>query len=633
MAADFPSAIANINRPTANTKRNAPGYEGHALHAKLADEIEAIEGVIGVTGSTVPTSIEKRLADVQAVAQLAADAHVVVKVDAPSGGTTSDHAKFQTAIADAGVGGAVQLVPGATYLTDRKITLLQGQRLIGNGATLKRKPQVISSTTTGITSGVTNTITLAPGGGALFSVGQQINIFNGAEYGTQPLTIASIVGDVITTATAFFLSAGSPWSGTTVVCSAYITLYTGGDATIDGLIIDGNKSNWTYSRWETVIELEALNSNNCVQNCRIVNAPGEGIMEGGVVAFGSVNNRFLNNTIGEINGNGIHLSYSTGTVVSGNNILNCNLNGAAVGHNGGAVTLSNSINHAVIAGNYLSTSRAGVGQISSSDNSNVLICGNTMVNMSTYFVEARGATMGLTDLVITGNRFIGTLAAAAENASVSIQDTGSGWVKRVSVTDNQFYNAALVMSRVDGATVSGNQFECEYSASDQYHNAVNLTVTKDITVSGNSMKNGNAGVLINQATENVVVIGNTIRNPYYYGIYGVGNSSNTTILIADNTITSDNNVNSGSFQSIGVGPKSTVRGNSIVLTAGYCGIRLNGVANAIVQGNVVRAPSSGKSIRVDGASTGYVVAENQVSHAIVDTPAVGVRVANNDIIT
>ena len=164
MAADFPSAIANINRPTANTKRNAPGYEGHALHAKLADEIEAIEGVIGVTGSTVPTSIEKRLADVQAVAQLAADAHVVVKVDAPSGGTTSDHAKFQTAIADAGVGGAVQLVPGATYLTDRKITLLQGQRLIGNGATLKRKPQVISSTTTGITSGVTNTITLAPGG-------------------------------------------------------------------------------------------------------------------------------------------------------------------------------------------------------------------------------------------------------------------------------------------------------------------------------------------------------------------------------------------------------------------------------------------------------------------------------------
>ena len=72
MAADFPSAIANINRPTAGTKRNAPGYEGHALHAKLADEIEAIEAVIGVTGSTVPTSIEYRLADVQAVAAGAA---------------------------------------------------------------------------------------------------------------------------------------------------------------------------------------------------------------------------------------------------------------------------------------------------------------------------------------------------------------------------------------------------------------------------------------------------------------------------------------------------------------------------------------------------------------------------------
>ena len=81
MAADFPSAIANINRPTAGTKRNAPGYEGHALHAKLADEIEAIEGVIGVTGSTEPTSIEYRLADVQAVADGAAADFAAHEVD------------------------------------------------------------------------------------------------------------------------------------------------------------------------------------------------------------------------------------------------------------------------------------------------------------------------------------------------------------------------------------------------------------------------------------------------------------------------------------------------------------------------------------------------------------------------
>lgn len=77
MAADFPNAIAAIARPSAGTKRNAPGYEGDVLHAKVADEIEAIEAVIGVTGSTVPTSIEYRLADVQVVAAVAA-ADVVI---------------------------------------------------------------------------------------------------------------------------------------------------------------------------------------------------------------------------------------------------------------------------------------------------------------------------------------------------------------------------------------------------------------------------------------------------------------------------------------------------------------------------------------------------------------------------
>lgn len=81
MAADFPAAVTNIARPTAQTKRNAPGYEGHALHNKLADEVEAIEGVIGVTGSTVPTSLEYRLANVQAVADAAADAVQVVDAD------------------------------------------------------------------------------------------------------------------------------------------------------------------------------------------------------------------------------------------------------------------------------------------------------------------------------------------------------------------------------------------------------------------------------------------------------------------------------------------------------------------------------------------------------------------------
>ena len=71
MAADFPAAVTNIARPTAQTKRNAPGYEGHALHNKLADEVEAIEALIGITGSQVAGTVQKRLADVTITANAA----------------------------------------------------------------------------------------------------------------------------------------------------------------------------------------------------------------------------------------------------------------------------------------------------------------------------------------------------------------------------------------------------------------------------------------------------------------------------------------------------------------------------------------------------------------------------------
>lgn len=66
--ATFPAALASLPRPTAQTKRNAPGFEGHALQNQLADEIEAIQAAIGVSGSAVSGTVEKRLTDTQQAA-------------------------------------------------------------------------------------------------------------------------------------------------------------------------------------------------------------------------------------------------------------------------------------------------------------------------------------------------------------------------------------------------------------------------------------------------------------------------------------------------------------------------------------------------------------------------------------
>ena len=541
-------------------------------------------------------------------------------------GVTNDAAALIAAVAAAGIGGVIVLTPGKTYLTDRKITLLSGQTLLGYGATIKRRSQIISTTTSVITNGSTNSFTLASGGGALFSVGQEISLYNGANYGTQNLTIQGIVGDVITTTSSAALSAGSPWSGTTYVVLSFDVLQTTTGNNIFGVSFDGNKSNWSYYRWETVSEINVYGS-TIIRDCAVNNAAGEGIHEN----TAGTACKYLNNNITNINGNGIHLSGSDGTLISGNYIYNTNLQGSAVGHNGGCITVSNSVSNYTICNNVLDTGRCGVGQVDSADNSYFAITGNTIRNMTSYMLEIRGYNAAVVDGLISGNRFYNTTApAAGAMVSVCIGDTNTNDFYRLAVTGNQFHNSGVLIERSTGITVTGNSFGVDYQASDIYHNHISIVHCVDIVVSGNSTIFGNAGITLAGINSNLNIVGNSIEKPYYYGIYDVGG---TVINIAENTISMDNNVNSSAQAIPTTGAGSTIKGNNIKMAAGHSGIRINGVANSVVRGNTVRCSGAGKSIRIETGSAGYVVAENQVNYAIVDTPSAGIRVANNDVIT
>ena len=68
----FPQTLDNFTNPTPSTPTNSPVTPLSGQLAQLNNAVEAIEGVIGVTGSTVPTSLEYRLADAVAVAASAA---------------------------------------------------------------------------------------------------------------------------------------------------------------------------------------------------------------------------------------------------------------------------------------------------------------------------------------------------------------------------------------------------------------------------------------------------------------------------------------------------------------------------------------------------------------------------------
>jgi len=68
----FPLNLDDFQNPTPSTPTNSPTMPLSGQISQLNNAVEAIEGVIGVTGSTVPTSLEYRLADVQAGVALAA---------------------------------------------------------------------------------------------------------------------------------------------------------------------------------------------------------------------------------------------------------------------------------------------------------------------------------------------------------------------------------------------------------------------------------------------------------------------------------------------------------------------------------------------------------------------------------
>lgn len=550
----------------------------------------------------------------------------------PGNGVATDYASIIAARDSAGVGGIVGFLPGKTYVLDRTVRFLSGQTIHGNGATIFRAAQAVSTTSTEIVSGTTKTVTLSAGGGANFKVGQWVNAYYGGIAATLAIRIDAIVGDTITCNDAFRLPSGGTWAGGSTIATVGNIFELIDNSTLRDLIFDGNKDNTTYANWEVTAEVQMRGAGITVQRCTIKNAPGEGIVETGVTPFRDARNKIAYNNITDINGNGVHLSASYGCQVVNNVIINTNLNGNAVGHNGGCITLSNYVEHAIIANNHLEAGRSGVGQIDSADNSVILIQGNTVKDMTTYMLECRGNTINLKHLSIIGNRFYqSSLLPAAELISVAVEDVGSSSVSNVTVSSNTFRNAGLLVGKVSNGAVTGNVFDIDYQAGDMVHNAIRVKTADGCSVSANTIKYGYAAIALYGNHANLSIVDNVMALGYQFGMSITGGAENSGVTVANNTISNDTNA-SVNYQAIVVGTNTAVRGNNIKMVAGHSGIRIYGGPGNIVQCNTVRTYAAGKSIRVESGSTGYVVSENQVTHAITDAPAVGVRVANNDII-
>ena len=280
-------------------------------------------------------------------------------------------------------GGTLVIHPG-TYTLDRSIKPAANVTISAYGAKLQRINQVSSTTTTAITAGATTAITVASSTG--FLAGQQISILksDGTTWNHNPITITSVVGNVITTENAWEISA----TGTTGVHLAGDLLYTLEGTKILGIELDGNKANWIPGWWGAHHAIQMHGGNNLVADCYIHDEPGEGLVESALLPWNGLpvnsGNVYRNNRIFDINGNGIHLSASNAPLIAENHIENTNLQSAAVGHEGGCITFSAQIYGAKIINNTLINGRAGVGQLG---NSHVRIVGNQIRRCTSYAIE------------------------------------------------------------------------------------------------------------------------------------------------------------------------------------------------------------------------------------------------------
>lgn len=563
-----------------------------------------------------------------------------------------------------------------TYLVSRPLVLSAGQQVFGNGGTLKRAGQVTTTTTTGITSGSTTSITVAAGTGPNFRVGQTIALFNGANYSVQNLAIQSIAGDVITVPTAWFLSAGSPWSGTTTVAVSFVTLTTATGCGVDGVIFDGNYTNWTKYHWELTNEIYQIGDNVTIKNCYLKNIPGEGIVEHGSANYQRTGCIYINNRIINANGNGIHLSASSGTRVEGNTITDCTLD-AAVGHVGGCVTLSDGIEKLSIINNYFARSRCGVGEISTSDNRKILIKGNVFdaialtANHSangvttSYAIEAVATTKdsALADIEIIGNAFhnsTGIFVGSTQTPTTAKTITGITKAANavVSSTSHGFLPMAVVqfagvvgMTEINGLygtvlSVNTNDFTVDIASTNftTYSSAGTATGTQPqrVQIVGNDFYNtktpsGNAAVFL-QKLSGFAVTGNVIHflasditdsgvkiagsadgvvsgNQVKYGLAGVNMDTSANIAVTDNTFALQNTY--GVYHGGGAGTANILVSSNVISndsTANAGSYRgITMLGPTTVLGNSITLVTGYAGIRIDSGTASCVVQGNYVS--------------------
>lgn len=555
-------------------------------------------------------------------------------------GSAYNHRRFQAAVAAAGIGGTIYFTPSKTYTLCGVTVPLNYQKIIADGAHIKRcstSTAPSTTTTAAITAGGSQTIPVASTTG--FEVGMEVVVYNSlspGSYDTQTHTITAIGSGTISVSTPFAVSLTS---GATFSAGHFHEIYTNAyGVTVQGGEWDGQApspttSNPYHAKWYWDGVVWNGGGHAIARDMYIHDELSEGILLTGQYALAD------NNTIINTGGNGIHI-FGTAAVLGSpplsagqgggakathNWIYNTNQTGTAstsTEHANGAIIFSNQTTDSIITDNYMDTGLVGVGSIDSDDNSSVTIGHNVIKNMTEYAIDGNlpnGQTSGR--VVITGNLIYSSqyvdIRATRGSWSGSCGTTGCSQLDgpyRWTFADNYLENTSLSFNGGMDASITGNTFLATGTTSNPggISGVITLTDCRRCLVGHNKTVNGQNGIYISGTNTYAVSIdGNQIVNAYQAGInfQGIANVVTATI---------DNG--SGS-----AGNTLTVSANNTGAIGPYQYVQCAGCAGGVY-------------ITANGTGTGgngtYTLSGSTqlLSSATMDVFPVGIRVSNNQII-
>lgn len=397
-----------------------------------------------------------------------------------------DHATSLNAIcASAGPGATIELVAGQTYTLSRTFRPGPGQRLVGNGATLKRAAQPSWTTSTAITSGSTSVIVLdTPAAEADLQVGDRIAAHQGLRY-TSWSTVQSISADRKTVTLTGALGVGSSsvavggkvidgpfdtsiaFTGSTTIVRVWWLLDLADAAFADDIVIDGNRSQVVAAKWDTQVEIRTKRIET-LGKIEIKEAASEGILGTGddsdyTYDFSPSHTPWKENGligpfyIHDCGGNGLHFSGTRDiTIHPGSRFLRLNQD-PSVGHVGGGLCYSWGGRSLTVSGCLFVDCYAAIGFSGIPNSSRLIFTANYAYDLHRYFVQASGGSAWY-----QSDNFIVADNIGQNSGDLLISSGGGKRFTGLNVHHNNLIGTTMRFEAVDGGSVDHNTVDCRY---------------------------------------------------------------------------------------------------------------------------------------------------------------------------